>query len=192
MPRSATSGLRGSVQCDELWAFCYTKRQNIAGPTPEGYGDVYTWVDIDPATKLVISWWVGKRATEDALEFMRDLRGKLSNPSVQISTDALASYAVALESEFGAEALHDVSKARTSHVERNNLSIRMGNRRFTRQTNAHSKKLLNHYLSVALYFTFYNFCRPHMSLGPVTTPAMAAGLAEFPMTFEELATLSSN
>ena len=180
------------VQCDELWAFCHTKQRNIEGPAPDEYGDVYTWVAIDPATKLVISWWVGKRSAEDGIGFMRDLRTRLINPSVRISTDALKAYAIAVESEFGIEAEHEVSKPSTTHVERNNLSIRMGNRRFTRRTNAHSKKMLNHYLSVSLYFTYYNFCRPHMTLGTLVTPAMAAGLTEFPLSLEELAAIISN
>lgn len=68
----------------------------------------------------------------------------------------------------------------TSHVERNNLNIRMGNRRFTRLTNAFSKKWENHCHALALYFTYYNFCRPHKTLSsPYSrTPAMAAGLTD--------------
>jgi hypothetical protein len=62
----------------------------------------------------------------------------------------------------------------TSYVERSNLSIRMGNRRFTRLTNAFSKKIDNHIFMLALYFTFYNFCRIHKTLR--VTPAMAAGV----------------
>ena len=63
----------------------------------------------------------------------------------------------------------------TSHVERQNLNMRMGMRRFTRLTNAFSKKMANHMAMVALYTTFYNFCRIHTSLR--MTPAMAAGLS---------------
>lgn len=62
----------------------------------------------------------------------------------------------------------------TSFVERQNLSMRMGMRRFTRLTNAFSKKVENHRHMVALYFLFYNFCRVHKTLR--TTPAMAAGI----------------
>ena len=54
-------------------------------------------------------------------------------------------------------------------------------RRFTRLTNAFSKKVQNHWFSVALYTTWYNFCRPHGSLGTLATPAMAAGLADRPL-----------
>jgi IS1 family transposase len=62
----------------------------------------------------------------------------------------------------------------TSYVERQNLNMRMGMRRFTRLTNAFSKKLENHMHAVALYFMFYNFVRVHQTLGK--TPAMAAGI----------------
>ena len=64
----------------------------------------------------------------------------------------------------------------TSHVERFNLTTRMSLRRFTRLTNAFSKKLDNHCFALALYFTWFNFCRPHKTLKG-DTPAMAAGLA---------------
>ena len=179
------------VECDELWAFCHTRRRQDNEPLPEEYGDVYTWIALDPITKLVICWWCGNRTTEDAVEFMGDLKGRLQNEAVLISTDALSSYASGVETVFGGGgAVHNISKIDTTHIERANLTLRMGNRRFTRKTNAHSKKLLNHDLSLALFFTFYNYCRTHMSLGALTTPAMAAGLATFPMTLGELADLT--
>lgn len=70
----------------------------------------------------------------------------------------------------------DAKHISTSHVERMNLSIRMQNRRFTRLTNAFSKKLDNHIHALALYFAFYNFCRIHKTLR--VTPAMAAGITD--------------
>jgi len=75
----------------------------------------------------------------------------------------------------------------TSFVERQNLSMRMGMRRFTRLTNGFSKKLENHGHMVALYFMHYNFCRIHKSLR--VTPAMEAGLTDHVWEIEELITL---
>ena len=62
----------------------------------------------------------------------------------------------------------------TSYAERSNLSVRMHTRRFTRLTNAFSKKIENHAHSVALFAMYYNFVRIHKTLR--TTPAMAAGV----------------
>ena len=64
----------------------------------------------------------------------------------------------------------------TSHVERHNLTMRMGMRRFTRLTNAFSKKIENHLHMLSLYFVHYNFCRIHKSLR--ISPAMAAGVSD--------------
>ena len=69
----------------------------------------------------------------------------------------------------------------TSYVERQNLTMRMSMRRFTRLTNGHSKKVENHAAAIAVHFAHYNFCRVHMSLGKGPdgkgrTPAMAAGV----------------
>ncbi|MEA2735601.1 MAG: hypothetical protein QOE14_2052 [Humisphaera sp.] len=75
----------------------------------------------------------------------------------------------------------------TSYVERQNLTMRMGIRRFTRLTNAFSKKVANHAAAVALHFMHYNFCRVHQTLR--VTPAMEAGLADHVWTIEELVAL---
>lgn len=75
----------------------------------------------------------------------------------------------------------------TSMVERQNLTMRMGMRRFTRLTNAFSKKLENLEHNVALYFMHYNFCRIHTTLR--VTPAMEAGIADHVWTLEEVVAL---
>ena len=76
-----------------------------------------------------------------------------------------------------------MGKVCTSHIERENLSIRMAVRRMTRLTNAHSKKWENHEYHLALWFLYYNFCRVHMTLK--TTQAVKAGIADHPWTVEE-------
>jgi IS1 family transposase len=78
----------------------------------------------------------------------------------------------------------DETKINTSYVERANLTIRMGNRRFTRLTNAHSKKYANHLYALAIFFMHYNFCRIHKSLR--VTPAMEAGIADHVWSVEEI------
>jgi IS1 family transposase len=78
----------------------------------------------------------------------------------------------------------------TSHVERQNLTMRMQMRRFTRLTNGFSKKITNLRYAVALHMVFYNFCRPHRSLQS-QTPAMVAGLAGRKLTLEDVAQLPS-
>jgi IS1 family transposase len=75
----------------------------------------------------------------------------------------------------------------TSHVERQNLSMRMGMRRFTRLTNAHSKKVENHAHAISLYFLHYNYCKIHSTLR--VTPAMEAGLTDHVWEVEELLAL---
>jgi IS1 family transposase len=78
----------------------------------------------------------------------------------------------------------DPDRICTSHIERQNLSIRMGMRRMTRLTNAFSKKWENLKAAYALWFAFYNFCRVHQTLR--VTPAMEAGIASHVWTLEEL------
>lgn len=78
----------------------------------------------------------------------------------------------------------DLESASTSHIERQNLSTRMGSRRFTRLTNAFSKTVQNHKWAVALHFWHFNFARKHATLK--TTPAVAAGIASRPMSVLDL------
>lgn len=85
----------------------------------------------------------------------------------------------------------DPKHVSTSYVERQNLTMRMSMRRFTRLTNGFSKKIENHIAAVALYFTYYNFGRIHQTLR--VTPAMEAGLADHVWSIEEIvALLNSN
>ena len=75
----------------------------------------------------------------------------------------------------------------TSYIERQNLTLRMMNRRFTRLTNAFSKKIENHKHSIALHFMHYNYCRIHKTLR--VTLAMEAGISNHVWSLEELASL---
>jgi IS1 family transposase len=200
------------IQCDEIWAFCYSKQKNVATPkaAPEGAGDAWTWTAIDGPTKLLISYMVGGRDSEYAMALMDDLRSRLAN-RVQLTTDGHKAYLGAVEEAFGddidyamlvklygdaPEAMKgryspaecvgarkmpitgnpDRNHVSTSYVERQNLTMRMSMRRFTRLTNAHSKKIENHTYAVALHVMFYNFTRIHSTLR--MSPAMAAGVSD--------------
>ena len=77
----------------------------------------------------------------------------------------------------------------TSYIERQNLTMRMSMRRFTRLTNAFSKKIENLEHAVSLHYMHYNFCRPHSSLGNMTTPAIAAGISDHVWGIDEIVAL---
>jgi hypothetical protein len=83
----------------------------------------------------------------------------------------------------------DPKHVSTSFVERQNLTMRMGMRRFTRLTNGFSKKIDNHAHMVALHFLYYNFGRVHKTLR--VTPAMEAGLVDHVWSLEEIAELAA-
>jgi IS1 family transposase len=217
-----------TIECDEIWAFCYAKQKNVPEQfrgTP-GYGDVWTWTALCADTKLVPSWLVGERTTDDGIVFMHDLRGRLAEPRVQITTDGLKAYREAVGDAFGGgEAvdfaqLHkvygldpkvrgaqrrysppmvtstqvtvvsgdpDPGEISTSYVERQNLTMRMGMRRFTRLTNGFSKKVENLAHAVSLHYMHYNFARVHQTLR--CTPAQAAGVTDKRWTLTDIAAL---
>ncbi|HEY5468508.1 MAG TPA: DDE-type integrase/transposase/recombinase [Coriobacteriia bacterium] len=214
-----------NIQCDEIWSFVYAKDKNL----PEeqrglvGVGSVWTWVAIDADTKLVPSWLVGQRDTDDAIMFMSDVSNRLRN-RVQLSTDGHAAYLTAVEAVFGCDIDYaiiqklygtaederryspvecigiekrtiqgnpDDAKISTSYVERQNLTMRMGMRRFTRLTNGFSKKAENLAAAVSLHFMHHNFARIHKTLSKPypMTPAMAAGVADHIWSLKEIARL---
>ncbi len=189
-----------AVEVDEVWSFCYAKEKNVSPTMPEKAGDVWTWTAMEWASRLMVSWAVGDRTQTTGLPFFEDLKARLLNPC-PITTDQYGAYPDLLEAVFGEEVDHrmvvrkkgledpeeeaDEALPNTNRVERHNLNIRMGCRRFTRKTNAFSKRFDRHEDHLALSFVHYNFVRAHGALE--TTPAHAAGLAPGPYTMEWLA-----
>ena len=195
------------VECDEIWSFAYAKEQNAprARGVIDGAGDVWTWTAMDRDSKLLVSWLVGSRDTDSARLFIDDLQSRLAT-RIQLTTDGHPPYVEAVDSAFGGaidyamligtskhpvSGAPDMSKVSTTGIERHNLTIRMSLRRFTRKTNAFSKKVENHCHSMALFAAWYNWARPHKTLSKkyATTPAMAAGLTQSLYGMEWLAEL---
>jgi IS1 family transposase len=197
-----------NLQVDEIWCFVGKKQTHLIDTDNiKELGDQWVFVALDADSKLIPSYLVGKRTTDNAYAFIEDLSGRLDN-RVQLSSDSLKAYIGAVEESFGANVDYgQVVKAyeaeplgpgrysppkviradriiisgtpqypriSTSYVERQNLTMRMQMRRFTRLTNAFSKKLDNLKAAVALHFAHYNFVRFHRTLR--VTPAMEAGV----------------
>jgi IS1 family transposase len=206
------------IEVDEIWAFVGKKQRHMTPlDDPRRVGDQYTFVALDPETKLIPSYLVGKRDLPTATAFIADLSERLAN-RVQLSSDALAAYVEATERAFGADidygqivkayeaepvgrgryspphvvgadrsviaGNHDPAHISTSLIERQNLTMRMSLRRFTRLTNAFSKKVENLRAAVSLHFAHYNFVRVHRSLR--VTPAMEAGVSDRLWSLDEL------
>jgi IS1 family transposase len=210
------------IECDEIWAFCYSKQKNVPQQFRGklGYGDVWTWTAIDPETKLIPCWHVGKRDASAAQAFIDDLASRLVH-RIQLTTDGHRAYLLAVDSAFHNDIDYAMlvklygaaqeAKVRyspsvclgtdktvvrgrpqpdlisTSYVERQNLTMRMSMRRFTRLTNAHSKKLANHKHALALHFMHYNFVRINQAVR--CAPAMEAGVSDHLWTIEEIVEL---
>lgn len=196
------------LQVDEIWTYIQKKQKHLTPKDdPRRVGDIWTFVALDPNTKFVPAYRVGKRDLPTATAFMKDLSQRLSN-RIQLSSDALQAYVEATEQAFGADVDYgqivkfyeaepvgpgrysppkvvsaqrepisgapEIERISTSLVERQNLTMRMSMRRFTRLTNAFSKKIENLQAAVALHFAHYNFVRVHSTIG--VTPAMEAGV----------------
>jgi IS1 family transposase len=210
------------LQCDEIWSFVGAKAKNVTlEQKAQGWGDTWTWTGICADSKLCVSYLVGGRSADWAIDFMKDCAARIKG-RVQITTDGHKAYLEAVEEAFGADVDYaqlqkiygapsdeenrryspatcigcemktvsgdpDPKHVSTSYVERHNLSMRMGMRRFTRLTNAFSKKIQNHAAMVAIYAVHYNFARIHKTLR--ITPAMACGLSDHVWTLEEIVTM---
>ncbi|HEX3152357.1 MAG TPA: IS1 family transposase [Gemmataceae bacterium] len=190
-------------------------------PDQDGIGDAYCFIGIERQTKLVLAYHLGRRSSEDAYHFAGKLAEattghfqittdgfkpyKTAIPSAMSGADfaqLVKTYATKDDHRYSPGEVNgtiktpvngnpDPDRITTSHVERQNLTVRMGNRRMTRLTNAFSKKWANHEAMLALGFAYYNFCRPHQTLTEAndkikTTPAMAAKLEDHVWTLAEL------
>ena len=174
---------RSNVQCDEIWSFVYAKDRSLDHADPwDAAGSIWTFTALDADSKLLIAYFLRRRRnTKSATMLLNDLR-KRTRKRPRLTADSLKAYKIAAKKIWGKKA--DLSQVRkgvdtdhsTSYVERHNLTIRMANRRFTRRTNAFSKKLSRHHAMMHLFAVYYNFCRIHQTLR--VTPAMEAGLTD--------------
>jgi IS1 family transposase len=209
----------GSIEVDEIWGFIGKKQKRVTRSDDKHLvGDVWTYIALDVQTKLIPSYFIGKRDAYHTNAFMMDLAARIKN-RVQISSDSLQSYASAVERGFGASVDYaQIAKSYasderypqgrysppevvsvektviigsprealicTSHIEKQNHTLRMHCRRLTRLTNAFSKKLENFKAAIGLNFAYYNFVKTHGAIR--CTPAMAAGIMPSAMTVREL------
>ncbi|MBI4021149.1 MAG: transposase [Candidatus Aenigmarchaeota archaeon] len=189
-----------ALELDEIWAFVAKKQRRLTDADSPEMGDQYTYVALDAVHKAIVSYRVGKRDSRTTNAFALDLRRRIVNRP-QITSDAFQPYLQAVTRAFGAEVDYamlikeehlvvpllgepDPARISTSFVERNNLSMRMQVRRFTRKTNGFSKKLRNHTAAVSLYVAHHNYCRVHETLGK--TPGMALGITSHIWSIGEL------
>jgi len=209
------------VQVDEIWSFVGCKKKNLKPEHSEDWGDADTklvpsWYvgerDADDAWAILSdlksrlvhpiqlttdghSMYLSATAETFGpdLDYAMLVKEYGSSPKDPENTKYSPSpiKSITVKKVSGSP---DPAHISTSYVERQNLTIRMGMRRFTRLTNAFSKKLENLTAAVSLHFMYYNFGRPHMTLtkaadGIRTTPAMAAGVSDHVWTLTEIAAL---
>ena len=207
-----------NVQADEIWSFIGCKEKARRQEHDPSFGDCYCFVAIDPDSKLILNFALGKRDQYTTNVFVEGLRQATARRRFQITTDGFAPYRSAISNTLGdrvdfamlikvyratpegerryspAEVVStetvvgigrpDPKRICTSHIERQNLSMRMGMRRFTRLTNGFSRKFENHAAAIMLWFGYYNFCRIHQTLR--VTPAMQAGITDHVWDLAEL------
>lgn len=207
------------LQCDEVWAFILAKEKKAAGRAGAGdcwtwialcadsklavswytgerdaqaaeifIADVYSRLN---HTKIIQLSTDGLHAYREPvgehwgsqIDFAQLVKSYGTNPKQEHNKSDTA---IRKEIISGKP---DEKHISTSFIERKNLTLRMHNRRFTRKTNAHSKKLENHCHALALHMYFYNWVRRHQSIR--VTPAMEAGLIHRFMTLEEIVNISN-
>jgi IS1 family transposase len=207
------------LEVDEIWGFVGKKQRMVTEEDSTDYGDAWTYVAIDPDSKAVPSFLVGKRDAVSTDAFVADVSARMKN-RINLSSDGMHHYVSAVEKSFGSEIDYgqvvkvyrtsetegrysppkiesvrrtvitgEPDRIGTSIVERQNLTMRMHCRRLTRLTNGFSKKLENFEAAVALHFAYYNFVKIHSSIR--TTPAMAIGVSSRLWSVKDLVALSA-
>jgi hypothetical protein len=203
------------VQMDELWAFVGLKdktlrRQGIHPTKGHQRGSVWTFLALHPHSMLIISYLQGRRNFLFTLQFIQDLHSRLAG-RITLVSDGFEVYVPTVETVFGPNnvdygmliKIKDEKKRHigsrkvivfgqpdwdlitTTSIENRNLHYRMRTRRMQRKTNGHSKVILNHFASLALWAAHHNFCtQPKRLKG--ATPAMVAGLTDEPWSVERL------
>lgn len=200
------------VQCDEIWNFCYAKEKNVPDEMrgEPGVGSIWTWTALCADTKLILSWRLGARDAANANVFIEDVSSRIRN-KIQLTTDGNITYLDAVSDHFGPtidyamlvkvygaereESRYSPGKCLGTKTKpvfgepdvNQNLNIRMGNRRYTRLTNAFSKKAEMLAYSVAITFMYHNFVRIHQTIK--STPAMKAGVADRKWSIEDMVDL---
>lgn len=208
------------VEVDEIWGYVFKKEAHKTAYEQQyaEMGDAYCFVAMERNTKLVLTYYLGKRNAPATEYFIARLGGATSSRPYQLTSDGFNGYRTAVKKQLRGrvnfaqlvkvyaspregeqryspgevvEAVPEVVMGSpdpvricTSHIERQNLSIRMGMRRMTRLTNGFSKKWGNLEAAYALWFAFYNFCRKHATLR--VTPAMKSGLTDHVWEIGEL------
>ena len=185
--------VRGWVEADELWNFIYCKENNLqyAIDPPWFSGDCWTHIALDSHSKLIISYLIGKRKPSETKRLLEDVKKRVAGGSPPITTDGYIPYRKYAPKVFGKNVSFanvigtrkyrisgnpDMKRTGTTFVERHNLTMRTNIRRYTRKTNAFSKKVSRQRMHVHLHVVWYNFCRIHQSLQ--CSPAMEAELTD--------------
>lgn len=201
------------VQCDEIWSFVYAKQRNLPEDRAGGDVWTWVGLDVDSklviswlvggrdeecahifmhdlksrlpnkihlATDGLLAY---TEAVKDAFGSSVDY-GQLVKFEIKKQDGTGKQKRKSIIRKVAVEGNPEPKEICTAGIERQNLTMRMCMRRFTRLTNAFSKKVENHCYALALYFVFYNFCRIHQSLR--ITPAMECGLVKDVLTIEQL------
>lgn len=206
------------IEVDEIWGFVGKKDRNVTEQDSADMGSVWTWVAIDPESKAVPVFRVGKRDANTGNAFVSDLESRMAG-RIQLSSDGLNLYGPAVEAAFAGEVDYGICvktfqstdtdgkyspgqmlttkretvsgekfRTCTSYVERQNLTMRLHMKRLARLTLAFSKKLENFKAATALHFAYYNFVKMHSSIR--CAPAMALGVSSRLWKTEDLVALS--